>query len=86
MWQFYEANQTSGIPGKLTGTWYIAGAMFMTMIQYWQVSGYNEHNAEVSHDLMFQAGENYDYFSSNYSQWLVSPQFPFLVTFGFGLC
>ncbi|KAL4802833.1 glycosyl hydrolase family 76-domain-containing protein [Aspergillus unguis] len=70
MWDFYLANQTEGIPGKLTGTWYVAGAMFMTMIQFWQVSGYNEHNSVVSHDMMFQAGSNFDYFDSNYSQWL----------------
>ena len=53
--EFYKQNQTEGIPGKLTDTWYIAGAMFMTLIQFWKAS----------------AGENYDYFSSNYSQWLV---------------
>ncbi|KAL2795420.1 glycosyl hydrolase family 76-domain-containing protein [Aspergillus keveii] len=70
MWDFYLQNQTEGIPGKLTDTWYVAGAMFMTLIQYWQVSGDNQYNAVVSHDLMFQAGRNYDYFDSNYSQWL----------------
>ncbi|KAL4929163.1 glycoside hydrolase family 76 protein [Aspergillus undulatus] len=70
MWDFYLQNQTEGIPGKLTGTWYIAGAMFMTMMQFWHVSGYNEHNSVVSHDMMFQAGRNYDYFDANYSQWL----------------
>jgi mannan endo-1,6-alpha-mannosidase len=72
MWDFYLQNQTEGIPGKLTDTWYVAGAMFMTLIQYWQVSGDNQYNKDVSHDLMFQAGRNYDYFDSNYSQWLVS--------------
>lgn len=71
MWEFYLQNQTEGIPGKLTDTWYVAGAMFMTMMQFWHVSGYDKHNDVVSHDLMFQAGENYNYFDSNYSQWLV---------------
>ncbi|KAL2828316.1 glycosyl hydrolase family 76-domain-containing protein [Aspergillus pseudoustus] len=70
MWEFYLQNQTEGIPGKLTDTWYVAGAMFMTLIQYWQVSGDNQYNSVVSHDMMFQAGRNYDYFDSNYSQWL----------------
>ncbi|OJI96442.1 hypothetical protein ASPVEDRAFT_35841 [Aspergillus versicolor CBS 583.65] len=70
MWEFYLQNQTTDVPGKLTGTWYVAGAMFMTMIQFWQVSGYDKHNSVVSHDMMFQAGENFDYFDSNYSQWL----------------
>ncbi|KAE8154517.1 glycosyl hydrolase family 76-domain-containing protein [Aspergillus avenaceus] len=70
MMEFYKQNQTEGIPGKLTDTWYIAGSMFMTLIQYWQASGDDTENKIVSHDLMFQAGENYDYFSSNYSQWL----------------
>lgn len=72
--EFYKENQTEGIPGKLTDTWYIAGSMFMTLIQYWQASGDDSQNAVVSHDLMFQAGENYDFFSSNYSQWLVRRQ------------
>ncbi|KAL2868784.1 glycoside hydrolase family 76 protein [Aspergillus lucknowensis] len=70
MWEFYLQNQTEGIPGKLTDTWYVAGAMFMTLMQYWQVSGDNQYNSVVSHDMMFQAGRNYDYFDSNYSQWL----------------
>ncbi|GKZ78419.1 hypothetical protein AnigIFM56816_001977 [Aspergillus niger] len=68
--EFYKQNQTEGIPGKLTDTWYIAGAMFMTLIQFWKASGVDTYNSVVQHDLMFQAGENYDYFSSNYSQWL----------------
>lgn len=71
MMDFYDKNQTEGIPGKLTGTWYVAGAMFMTLIQYWQSSGDDTYNSIVSHDLMFQSGENYDFFSGNYSQWLV---------------
>ncbi|EAW12434.1 glycoside hydrolase family 76 protein [Aspergillus clavatus NRRL 1] len=70
MMDFYKKNQTEGIPGKLTGTWYVAGAMFMTLIQYWQASGDDTYNSIVSHDLMFQSGENYDFFSKNYSQWL----------------
>ncbi|KAL4869198.1 hypothetical protein BDV12DRAFT_168450 [Aspergillus spectabilis] len=70
MWDFYLANQTEGIPGKLTDTWYLAGAMYMVLIQYWQTSGDNQYNSVVSHDMMFQAGRNYDYFDSNYSQWL----------------
>ncbi|KAL4861488.1 hypothetical protein BDV12DRAFT_203961 [Aspergillus spectabilis] len=70
MMEFYAQNQTEGIPGKLTDTWYIAGAMFMTLIQYWHSSGDGQYNSIVSHDLMFQAGDNYDYFDSNYSQWL----------------
>ncbi|KAL5042893.1 hypothetical protein BDW71DRAFT_200203 [Aspergillus fruticulosus] len=70
MMTFYARNQTEGIPGKLTDTWYVAGAMFMTLIQYWQASGDNQYNPIVSHDLMFQAGRNYDFFDGNYSQWL----------------
>ncbi|OOF99716.1 glycoside hydrolase family 76 protein [Aspergillus carbonarius ITEM 5010] len=67
---FYKQNQTEGIPGKLTDTWYVAGSMFMTLIQFWQASGVDTYNSVVQHDLMFQAGENYDFFSANYSQWL----------------
>ncbi|KAE8396136.1 glycoside hydrolase family 76 protein [Aspergillus alliaceus] len=70
MMEFYKQNQTEGIPGKLTGTWYVAGSMFMTLIQFWQASGDDTYNSVVSHDLMFQAGENYDYQSKNVSQWL----------------
>ncbi|GFF49307.1 mannan endo-1,6-alpha-mannosidase DCW1 [Aspergillus lentulus] len=70
MMEFYDKNQTEGIPGKLTGTWYVAGAMFMTLIQYWHASSDDTYNPIVSHDLMFQSGENYDFFSQNYSHWL----------------
>ncbi|PWY73635.1 glycosyl hydrolase [Aspergillus heteromorphus CBS 117.55] len=70
MMTFYKQNQTEGIPGKLTDTWYIAGSMFMTLIQFWQASGVDTYNSVVQHDLMFQAGENSDFFSANYSQWL----------------
>ncbi|KAL2808343.1 glycosyl hydrolase family 76-domain-containing protein [Aspergillus granulosus] len=70
MMEFYAQNQTEGIPGKLTDTWYVAGAMFMALIQYWQASGDSQYNSIVSHDLMFQAGDHYDFFDSNYSQWL----------------
>ncbi|KAK6815580.1 hypothetical protein RU639_008893 [Aspergillus parasiticus] len=70
MMDFYKKNETEGIPGKLTDTWYVAGSMFMTLIQYWQASGDDTYNAVVSHDLMFQAGENYDYYSKNVSDWL----------------
>lgn len=71
MMDFYKKNETEGIPGKLTDTWYVAGSMFMTLIQYWQASGDDTYNAVVSNDLMFQAGENYDYYSKNVSDWLV---------------
>jgi hypothetical protein len=77
MMDFYAQNQTEGIPGKLTDTWYIAGAMFMTLIQYWHSSGDGQYNDIVSHDLMFQAGDNFDYFDANYSRWLVG--FPFFL-------
>ncbi|KAA8643722.1 hypothetical protein EYZ11_012558 [Aspergillus tanneri] len=70
MMKFYQQNQTEGIPGKLTDTWYVAGSMFMTLIQYWKASGDDSQNKIVSHDLMFQAGENYDFFHHNVSQWL----------------
>ncbi|GMG08189.1 unnamed protein product [Aspergillus oryzae] len=70
MMDFYKKNETEGIPGKLTDTWYVAGSMFMTLIQYWQASGDDTYNAVVSNDLMFQAGENYDYYSKNVSDWL----------------
>jgi hypothetical protein len=75
MMTFYAQNQTEGIPGKLTDTWYVAGAMFMTLIQYWQASGDDQYNSIVSHDLMFQAGRNFDFFDSNYSRWLVGDSF-----------
>lgn len=74
MMEFYNKNQTEGIPGKLTDTWYVAGAMFMILIQYWYASSDDTYNTVVSHDLMFQSGENYDFFSKNYSHWLVGRQ------------
>ncbi|KAJ5091444.1 hypothetical protein NUU61_006314 [Penicillium alfredii] len=70
MMKFYHENETEGIPGKLTDTWYVAGSMFMTWIQYWSVSNVDTYNDVVQHDLMFQSGRDYNYFDSNYSQWL----------------
>ncbi|OJJ50702.1 hypothetical protein ASPZODRAFT_11558 [Penicilliopsis zonata CBS 506.65] len=65
----YTGNQTGQIPGKLPGTWWEGGAMFMTLIQYWYLTGDDSYNDAVTQGMYFQRG-NDDYFPSNYSQYL----------------
>ena len=69
MMSYYTATQTGQIPGKLPGTWWEGGAMFMTLIQYWYWTGDSQFNGIVQDGMYFQKG-NDDYFPSNYSQYL----------------
>lgn len=62
--------QKTGIPGRLEATWWVAGAMFMTLIQYWHVTGDTQFNHVASQGMYAQKGENNDYFPSNWSAWL----------------
>ena len=65
----YSGNETGQVPGKLGGTWWEGGAMFMTLIQYWYWTGDDSYNGPVSQGMYWQKG-NDDYFPSNYSNYL----------------
>lgn len=62
--------KVTGIPGKLQDTWWVGGAMFMTLIQYWYWTGDSQFNDVVSLGMLTQKGEDNNYFPSNWSTWL----------------
>lgn len=66
---FYNDRASKDIPGKLDGTWWEGGSMFMTMIQYWWLTGDSEFNSLIQEGMYWQKGDN-DFFPSNYSQYL----------------
>ncbi|KAL3476751.1 glycosyl hydrolase [Aspergillus californicus] len=62
----YHGNETGQIPGKLPGTWWEGGAMFMTLIQYWHWTGDTSHNDATAEGMLWQKARD-DFFPSNYS-------------------
>ncbi|KAL1961671.1 hypothetical protein VTN77DRAFT_1346 [Rasamsonia byssochlamydoides] len=70
MVSYYNGNQSGQIPGKLEGTWWEGGAMFMTLIQYWHWTGDDSYNDITNQGMLWQAGENYDYMPKNWSIYL----------------
>ncbi|KAJ5502579.1 Six-hairpin glycosidase [Penicillium fimorum] len=69
MMKFYDTRESKNIPGKLDGTWWEGGSMFMTLILYWFVTGDNQFNAAIQEGMYFQKGDD-NFFPSNYSQYL----------------
>ncbi|KAE8375744.1 glycoside hydrolase [Aspergillus bertholletiae] len=70
MLKYYHGNEPGQTPGTLEGTWWEAGAMFMTLVQYWRVSGDSSHNDITTQGLQWQAGEDHDYLPANSSAYL----------------
>jgi mannan endo-1,6-alpha-mannosidase len=68
---YYNGNQSGQIPGKIPGTWWEGGAMFMTLIQYWHWTGDDSYNDIATQGMLWQAGEHDDYMPSNWSNYLV---------------
>lgn len=69
MIDFYNARDSKDIPGKMDETWWEGGSMFMTLIQYWYLTGDSQFNDAIQEGMYWQKGEN-DFFPSNYSQYL----------------
>ncbi|KAL2064631.1 hypothetical protein VTL71DRAFT_3768 [Oculimacula yallundae] len=69
---FYNGNETGETPGILPEPyfWWNAGAMWDTLIQYWQVTGDNQYNGIVSQALQFQQAENGDFMPLNQTKTL----------------
>ncbi|KAJ9349268.1 CAZyme family GH76 [Paecilomyces variotii] len=65
----YQGNASGAIPGKLPGTWWEGGALFMAAIEYWHETGDTTYNNEVSVGMQWQAGDG-DYMPSNWSSYL----------------
>ncbi|KAJ5779129.1 CAZyme family GH76 [Penicillium paradoxum] len=70
MIDFYNARESKNIPGKMDGTWWEGGSMFMTLIQYWYLTGDDQFNDAIQEGMYWQKGSDNDYFPSNYSQYL----------------
>jgi mannan endo-1,6-alpha-mannosidase len=64
---FYSGNDTGGTPGLLPNPyyWWEAGAMFMTLINYWYYTGDDTYNNETVQAILWQAGSNYDLMPTN---------------------
>src|SRR5258708_6120302 len=64
MMSYYSGNQTGQVPGLLPGPcdslacyyWWEAGAMFGSLINYWQYTGDDSYNPVVIQALQFQIG------------------------------
>jgi len=57
---YYNGNETGETPGLLPEPyyWWNAGAMWDTLIQYWQLTGDDQYNGIVSQALQFQSGSD----------------------------
>ncbi|KAH9208095.1 glycosyl hydrolase family 76-domain-containing protein [Leptodontidium sp. 2 PMI_412] len=64
---FYNGNETGEVPGILADPyyWWNAGAMWDTLIQYWQLTGDGQYNGIVSQALQFQQGDHGDFMPLN---------------------
>ena len=71
MLKYYHGNEPGQTPGTLDNTWWEAGAMFMTLVQYWRVSGDSSHNDITTQGLQWQAGDDHDYLPANSTAYLV---------------
>lgn len=75
MMAFYSGNQSGQTPGLLPGPcasdlcyyWWEAGAMFGSLINYWQYTGDSSYNDVVSQALLFQVGPDQNYNPPNQS-------------------
>jgi len=70
MIDYYNARDSKAIPGKFDGTWWEGGSMFMTLIQYWYLTGDSQFNDAIQEGMYWQKGDENDFFPSNYSSYL----------------
>lgn len=64
---WYNGNQTGQIPGNLPAPyyWWEAGAMFMSLIEYWSYTGDAQYNAITQQAMLWQVGPNNDFMTPN---------------------
>lgn len=75
MMTFYNGNQTGETPGILPGPcasdqcyyWWEAGAMWGSLINYWQYTGDTSYNPTVMQSLLYQVGPDYNFNPPNQS-------------------
>lgn len=80
MMSVYTGNQSGQVPGLLPGglncnpnnvgtyCWWEAGAMFGSLINYWQYTGDSSYNEVVSQALQFQKGSDSNFNPANQSR------------------
>lgn len=68
---YYNNRASKLIPGKFDGTWWEGGAFFTFLINYWHWTGDSQYNDLVTEGMSWQGGPNNDFFTSNYSSYLV---------------
>lgn len=71
MMTWYKGNETGQIPGGFPDKWWEGAALFLALLNYWHFTGDDTYNDELSVGLQFQGGPNGDYWTSNYSSFLV---------------
>jgi mannan endo-1,6-alpha-mannosidase len=64
---FYTGNQPGQIPGNLPQPyyWWEAGAMMMTLIDYWSLTGDTTYNDMVTEAILWQVGPNNNFMPTN---------------------
>lgn len=64
---WYNGNQPGQIPGNLPAPyyWWEAGAMFMSMIDYWFYTGDTQYNNLVTQGMLYQVGPGNDFMTPN---------------------
>ncbi|KAH9845588.1 glycoside hydrolase family 76 protein [Teratosphaeria destructans] len=65
--KYYTGNNTGDVPGNLPSPyyWWEAGAMFMTIIDYWYYTGDDTYNSETVQAIDWQAGTTGSFMPSN---------------------
>ena len=71
MMTWYHGNETGQIPGAFPEKWWEGAALFLALLNYWHFTGDDQYNDQLSQGLEFQGGPNGDYWTSNYSSFLV---------------
>ena len=70
MMTYYTGNRTGDVPGNLPDPyfWWIAGAMFGSLIDYWHYTGDATYNDVVLQAMMHQVGPDNNYMPPNQSK------------------
>ncbi|CAI6098983.1 unnamed protein product [Clonostachys chloroleuca] len=65
--KFYTGNNTGDVPGNLPDPyyWWVCGAMFGTMVDYWHYTGDSQYNDITKQAMVHQAGPDRDFMPKN---------------------
>ncbi|KAF2089294.1 mannan endo-1,6-alpha-mannosidase [Saccharata proteae CBS 121410] len=64
---YYTGNRTGDVPGNLPSPyyWWEAGAMFMSMVEYWYYTGDTTYLNETKAAILHQVGDDNDFMPAN---------------------